>query len=102
MERRKSAALKKKKLREEMEKASIAESTDSNEELIVQDDSAEANDDEVFENVEEMEVSLCQLINDTFRLDDDDLLAWKKKTVVHLIFRRIINCQWPCFVYFSS
>ena len=30
-------------------------------------------DDEVFENVEEMEVTLCQLINEHFRMDDEDL-----------------------------
>ena len=29
------------------------------------------NEDEVFENIEEMEMDLCQLINETFKLDDD-------------------------------
>lgn len=73
-ERRKSAVLKRRKQLEEealLNNPSIAESTDSTE----LNEEENANDDEVFENVEEMEVSLCQLINDTFRLDDDDLLA---------------------------
>ena len=29
------------------------------------------DDEEVFENTEEMEVDLCALINETFRMDDD-------------------------------
>ena len=35
------------------------------------------DDEEVFkmENIEEVEVSLCELINENFRMDDDDLFA---------------------------
>ena len=35
------------------------------------------DDGEVFEmeNIEEVEVSLCELINENFRMDDDDLFA---------------------------
>lgn len=38
---------------------------------------AAAEDEEVFEmeNIEEVELSLCELINENFRLDDDDLFA---------------------------
>ncbi len=38
---------------------------------------AEDDDEEVFEdeNIEEIEVSLCDLVNEHFRMDDDDLFA---------------------------
>ena len=36
---------------------------------------AEEDDEEVFEDLEEVEVSLCELINENFRMDDDDLFA---------------------------
>lgn len=47
--------------------------SDSVSEEVVEEGEEILNDDEVFENVDEMEVSLCQLINETFRLDDDEL-----------------------------
>ena len=41
------------------------------------EEEAAAEDEEVFEieNMEEVEVSLCELINENFRMDDDDLFA---------------------------
>ena len=37
----------------------------------IKDEIEDIQDDEVFENTEEMEVDLCALINETFRMDDD-------------------------------
>ena len=42
------------------------EETDSEPEI-------EPEDDEVFENIEEMEMDLCALINENFRMDDEEL-----------------------------
>ena len=50
----------------EIEKNDEKEETDSEAE-------DEPEDDEVFENIEEMEMDLCQLINENFRFDDDEL-----------------------------